>query len=170
MLGSTRRVRHNFVVAHHKVDGGALPRNKKIQVDDNLLSTQPDAAADALLGVRTRVVELLEELPHGGAARIAEKLGVKPERLSNWKKKEVPLTYLPLLPEAFGINGHWLLTGKGDKLALPGEADQLVEAIRLVLDPAEAEAEERLEMVEYLRDRLGEPPPEEGAPPLTARK
>lgn len=102
-----------------------------------------------------------------GKAGLAGRLGTEPARVSEWlRDPEKPGASLPSgevflrLPAILGVNGHWLLTGVGDERAAPGETDRIVEAIRLVLNPADAEAESRLETVRWLVEWLDVPPEE----------
>lgn len=55
--------------------------------------------------------------PHGRAARLAERFGISKKGVSKWVNAEsMPeSTRIPELAEWLGVNGEWLLTGKGHK-------------------------------------------------------
>lgn len=119
----------NLFAAHHKVDGRIPVSKKKFVVEPKVLVDQPKPVEEALAQLRLRVMEVFGELPHGRGTKVAQELGVDLSRLTAWKKgEELPLSYLPLLPKALGVNAAWLLTGeepkkpRGPSLTLSREA------------------------------------------------
>lgn len=78
------------------------------------------ARASAKEAMRQRIVLAIREsgVPR---AHIEAHLGVDKSRVSRWanpdpNKGEMPSEdYLPLLTELLDVNGHWLLTGQGEK-------------------------------------------------------
>lgn len=71
---------------------------------------------------------------------VARKVGARAEQVNRWARgEEVPSErYLPLLPGALGVSGHWLLTGDG-----PREQQRVA--------PRE-EVEARLQIIQRLAD------------------
>lgn len=75
-----------------------------------------------------------------GPTEFARQLDVRQATVSAWFRDESPslpsADILMKIPEALGIDGHWLLTGRGTmKPTPPSEAERLLqEARRLLCD------------------------------------
>lgn len=80
-------------------------------------------------GERLRIAYEKEGLSQGQAA---DALGVDQTQLSRWvtSDREPRLKAIQKAVQAFGLNGHWLLTGEGDPEDLPSTAEQLYYEIR----------------------------------------
>ena len=136
-LGSTRVVNHIVHVPNHKVDNPPHRRKGFSVVNRKALSTQqPDEEREKL---RLRVVEAIDSCGRQ-QAQIARDTGADPARVSRWanpdpKQGEVPgWKYLPRLPGALGVSGHWLLTNEGPMRRPHGEEALHLQVIGRIVD------------------------------------
>jgi hypothetical protein len=94
----------------------------------------------------------------------AERLGYTQPELSRWIRsvREMSASRLAEFVVKSGANGHYILTGEGDPLAAPGEAEIVLARVRgLVTD--------RGRIVEVVREASPEPVPVEEARRLLER-
>lgn len=59
--------------------------------------------------------KLILHFAEGNNQKFAEKLGITPTSLSNWKARGT-IDYEKIYTKCEGINPHWLLTGEGEML------------------------------------------------------
>ena len=78
---------------------------------------------------------------------LGKRIGVRQATVSQWLSRTNPsepkADQLVRLPESLGINGHWLLTGRGSMDDTPGDVETKLEAIRRILDADVARAASR---------------------------
>lgn len=89
--------------------------------------------------------QVMEAISGHTPAEVAELLGVNRSAISSWSNgHKVPSAEtLARIPFAFKVNGHWLLTGKGQR-ELPQEQPDIDRARREGFEAGLAEAERRV--------------------------
>lgn len=132
-------------------------------------SPEPQNTALELFRGRLREAMELRGLNQSG---LADLLGVRIATVSNWFTRDrVPMGDVVIrMPDALGVNGHWLLTGEGPKERKPAAPDLTREALqqirRLVDSVLEDGVVPDLVMgdrghVELSPEEMAEPGPEE---------
>ncbi|MEZ4416215.1 MAG: helix-turn-helix transcriptional regulator [Gemmatimonadota bacterium] len=105
------------------------------------MTNAPDG--DVLAGFRDRL-RLAMSIRGVTQTELGKRIGVRQATVSQWLSRTNPsepkADQLLRLPEALGINGHWLLTGRGSMDDTPGEVEAKLEAIRRILDVDAARA------------------------------
>lgn len=82
----------------------------------------------------------------------AEKIGVAPARVSEWRnrKSQSYNKYLPQIAQALGTTTEYILTGEN---AHPQEGDELLNAIRGLTDEERQKVADYIELLEAARRR-----------------
>ena len=124
--------------------------------------TDPELAETAFL---QRLAEAIAKAPHTQAA-IAEQIGIRPATISGWlnDQKMPGSEALIHLPGVLGADGHWLLTGEGERELTKARRqvdDRIREGGRLALGEVELllkklEARWTNERAEAIGERVGE--------------
>lgn len=109
--------------------------------DQPELITSP--VGDVLAGFRDRL-RLAMSVRGITQTELGKRIGVRQATVSQWLSRTNPsepkADQLLRLPDALGINGHWLLTGRGSMDDTPGDVEAKLEAIRRILDADVARA------------------------------
>lgn len=83
---------------------------------------------------------------------LAQKIGVAPPRISEWRnrKSQSYVKYLPQIAAALGTTTEYLLLG--EKAARPQEGDELLHAVEELSEENRQKAREYIEMLLKLQD------------------
>lgn len=86
------------------------------------------------MNISNRIFLIMEE-KRIKSSTLAEKLGVKPQIITNWKTRGTtpPMEYLPTICEVLGVSWEYLVTGKETEQHFTSEEIHLVEQYRKVL-------------------------------------
>ncbi len=99
------------------------------------MTTPPDG--HLLAGFRERLRSAMS-VRRVTQTELGKRIGVRQATVSQWLSRTAPsepkADQLVRLPDALGINGHWLLTGRGSMDDTPGDVEAKLEAIRRILD------------------------------------
>lgn len=108
---------------------------------------------------KDRLNALIAHFAEGNKSRFASKLGVSPQAISTWEKRNTFDAEL-IFTKCENINGTWLLSGLGEMLLNEHEThdsdDSMVDRLFLIIDKKDAVIQQQAEELGQLREQVAQ--------------